>query len=68
MASIPSEVGVYEDAAGDLLIRFKTGEGEWVHVFDLFMTDFDVIKGCEFIEADSVAEHMPLKCISGRVE
>lgn len=64
MAAIPSAVGVYEDADGDLLVRFQDGKDKWLHLTKWHPTSIDHSWMSEFVTDEDVAEHLPLKCIS----
>lgn len=69
MAQIPDAVGVYEDADGDLWIRFEDGHNKWLHLTRWHPTPIDHSWMSEFATDEDVAEHLPIKCISdGRAE
>lgn len=67
MAQIPDAVGVYEDADGDLWVRFQDGRDKWLHMVPWHPTLIDRSWMSEFATDEDVAEHLPLKCISGTV-
>lgn len=64
MARIPDALGVYEDADGDLLVRFQDGKDKWLHLTPLHPTPIDRSWMSEFVTDEDVAEHLPLKCVS----
>ena len=67
MAQIPDAVGVYEDEDGDLWIRFEDGKDRWLHLTQWHPTPTDRSWMSEFVLDEDVAEHLPLKCVSGKV-
>lgn len=68
MAQIPDAVGVYEDADGDLWVRFQDGKDKWLHLAQWHPTPIDRSWMSEFVTDEDVAEHLPLKCISNAKE
>ena len=64
MAQVPDAVGVYEDADGDLWIRFEDGRDKWLHLAKWHPTPIDRSWMSEFVTDEDVAEHLPLKCVS----
>lgn len=67
MAQIPDALGVYEDEDGDLWVRFEDGKDKWLHLAQWHPTQIDRSGMSEFVTDEDVAEHLPLKCVSGKV-
>jgi len=67
MAQIPTALGIYEDMDGNRLAKYETGKDKWVMVSASSFTSHIKELSCSFASDEDVAEHLPLKCVSGKV-
>lgn len=67
MARIPDALGIYQDEDGDLWVRFQDGRDKWLHLTQWHPTPIDRSWMSEFVTDEDAAEHLPLKCVSGKV-